>query len=201
MWKGKPANYQNLRVFGCPAYLHIKQGKLDARALKGVFIGYPDEVKGYKIWCKEQGKCIVSRDVVFHESALLKESAEDDTGLQDNSTINKQSGTFKVNVELLTDKDNEKEATSDDERPTTESEEHEVSKLPQADLQSYQLARDRVRREVRAPVRYGYADLITYALLCADEVTIKEPANFSEAMESMHCDKWLEAMQDKMEPL
>ncbi|KAH9744862.1 hypothetical protein KPL70_003863 [Citrus sinensis] len=164
LWNGKPANYQNLRVFGCPAYLHINQGKLEARALKGVFVGYPDGVKGYKIWCKDQGKCIVK-------------------------------------VELLTDKGSEKEAASDDERATAESEEHGVSELPQTDLQSYQLARDRVRREVRAPVRYGYADLIAYALLCADEVTIEEPANFSEAMESVHCDKWLEAMQDEMESL
>ncbi|KAH9669014.1 hypothetical protein KPL70_021617 [Citrus sinensis] len=203
LWNGKPANYQNLRVFGCPAYLHINQGKLEARALKGVFVGYPDGVKGYKIWCKDQGKCIVSRDVVFHESVLLKESAEHDAGLQDNPAANKRSGseTSKVKVELLTDKSSEKEAASDDERATAESEEHEVSELPQADLQNYQLARDRVRREVRAPVRYGYADLIAYALLCADEVTIEEPANFSEAMESVHCDKWLEAMQDEMESL
>ncbi|KAH9662167.1 hypothetical protein KPL70_024758 [Citrus sinensis] len=203
LWKGKPANYQNLRVFGCPAYLHINQGKLDARALKGVFVGYPDGVKGYKIWCKDQGKCIVSRDVVFHESVLLKENTEHETELQDNPAANKQngSGTSKVKVELLTDKGSKKEAASDDERATAESEEHEVLELPQADLQSYQLARDRVRREVRAPVRYGYADLIAYALLCADEVTIEEPANFSEAMESVHCDKWLEAMQDEMESL
>ncbi|KAH9681558.1 CCHC-type domain-containing protein [Citrus sinensis] len=66
---------------------------------------------------------------------------------------------------------------------------------------TYQLARDRVRREVRALVRYGYADLIVYVLLCADDVAIEEPANFSEAMESVHCDKWLEAMQDEMESL
>ncbi|KAH9659867.1 hypothetical protein KPL70_024018 [Citrus sinensis] len=173
LWKGKPANYQNLRVFGCPAYLH------------------------------DQGKCIVSRDIVFHEVVLLKESTEHDTGLQDNPAANKQSGfgTSKVKVELLIDKGSEKEAASNDERATVESEEHEVSELPQADLQSYQLARDRVRREVRAPVRYGYADLIAYALLCADEVTIEEPVNFSEAMESVHCDKWLEAMQDEMESL
>ena len=137
MWKGKPANYQNLRVFGCPAYLHIKQGKLDARALKGVFVGYPNGVKGYKIWCKEEGKFIVSRDVVFHKSALLKESAEYDTGLQDNSAVNRQSGTSKVKVELLTDKGSEKETASDDERATAESEEHDVSELPQVDLQSY----------------------------------------------------------------
>jgi len=50
-------------------------------------------------------------------------------------------------------------------------------------------------------VRYDYSDLIAYALLCADDVAIEEPVNFSEAIESVHCDKWLEAMQDEMESL
>jgi len=53
LWKGKPANYQNLSVFRCPVYLHINQGKLEARALKRVFVGYPNGVKGYIIWCRE----------------------------------------------------------------------------------------------------------------------------------------------------
>ena len=50
-WTGQPANYGNLRAFGCPAYAHTSQGKLAHRALKGFFIGYPKGVKGYKIWC------------------------------------------------------------------------------------------------------------------------------------------------------
>ena len=47
---GQPANYENLRAFNCPAYVHTSQGKLAPRALKGFFIGYPERVKGYKIW-------------------------------------------------------------------------------------------------------------------------------------------------------
>ncbi|KAH9647591.1 Endoglucanase 8 [Citrus sinensis] len=93
----------------------------------------------------------------------------------------------------------ENEVADYEERTTVEVKEHESSELP--DLQTYQLARDRVRREVRAPVRYGYANLIAYALLCAVNMAIEEHANFSEAIESMHCDKWLEAMQDEMESL
>lgn len=49
VWSRRPASYENLRIFRCLAYVHINQGKLDARALKGVFLGYPDEVKGYRI--------------------------------------------------------------------------------------------------------------------------------------------------------
>ena len=52
------------------AYAHQKQGKLDARAKKCMFVSYPEGVKGYKLWNEENGfsKCIISQDVVFRET-------------------------------------------------------------------------------------------------------------------------------------
>ncbi|KAH9770981.1 hypothetical protein KPL71_012549 [Citrus sinensis] len=76
LWTGKPADYSNLRVFGYPAYAHTKQGKLEPKALKGVFIGYPEGVNGYKLWCTDfkPPKAIISRDVVFNEAEVYKHS-------------------------------------------------------------------------------------------------------------------------------
>ena len=51
VWSGKPPDLSNLRVFGCLIYAHINQGKLEPKAVKGYFIGYPEGVKGYKLWC------------------------------------------------------------------------------------------------------------------------------------------------------
>ena len=48
-WSGEPPDYSRLKVFGSLAFAHVKQGKLDARAVKCVFIGYPEGVKGYKL--------------------------------------------------------------------------------------------------------------------------------------------------------
>ena len=48
-WSGKTADYGILKAFGCPAYVHVSQGKLAARALRGIFIGYPEGVKGFKV--------------------------------------------------------------------------------------------------------------------------------------------------------
>ena len=88
MWTGHPPKFDNLQVFGCVAYAHQKQGKLDARAKKCMFIGYPEGVKGYKLWYEDGGssKCFISRDVVFKESeyywakATQKGSGEDGMG-------------------------------------------------------------------------------------------------------------------------
>ena len=46
LWSGKPANYSHMRIFGCPVYAHVKQEKLEPRALKCVFLSYPAGVKG-----------------------------------------------------------------------------------------------------------------------------------------------------------
>ena len=60
-----------LRVFGCPAYYHVKE-KLDPRAKKVVFVGFKKGVKGYKIWDAEDKKFILSRDVTFDEALMVK---------------------------------------------------------------------------------------------------------------------------------
>ena len=39
-----------LKVFKCPTYYHVHEGKLEPRAKKGVFMGYGNVVKGFKIW-------------------------------------------------------------------------------------------------------------------------------------------------------
>ena len=63
-----PTSAHHPRIFGCIAYAHIRQDKLEPRALKCCFIGYPDGVEGYKLWCLEEGfkKCMIIRDVVFN---------------------------------------------------------------------------------------------------------------------------------------
>ena len=60
------------RVFGCPAYYHVREDKLDPRAKKGVFVGFKQGTKGFKIWDQKDNKVILSRDVTFDEASLMK---------------------------------------------------------------------------------------------------------------------------------
>ncbi|XP_076929288.1 putative inactive G-type lectin S-receptor-like serine/threonine-protein kinase SRK [Bidens hawaiensis] len=75
MWSGMKTSYDNLKVFGCVVYSHISQGKLDPRSQKCIMLGYPDGVKGYKLWRLYEGspKATVSRNVVFKEYIMYKD--------------------------------------------------------------------------------------------------------------------------------
>lgn len=70
IWKGHIVKYKHLRNYGCQAYAHVKQDKLDPRPLKCCFIGYPNGVKGYKLWNLESKglRCFVSRGVTFDKT-------------------------------------------------------------------------------------------------------------------------------------
>ena len=44
-----------------------------------MFLGYKFGVKGYKLWCPETSKIIVSRDVIFYETAMLHDLPSKDS--------------------------------------------------------------------------------------------------------------------------
>ena len=46
MWSSKATtDYDMLNVFGCPAYYHVSDGKLEPRTRKAVFLGFKRGVK------------------------------------------------------------------------------------------------------------------------------------------------------------
>ena len=52
VWTGNAVDYSNLRVFGCPSYVHVsseERSKLDAKSRQCIFLGYPKGVKGFKL--------------------------------------------------------------------------------------------------------------------------------------------------------
>lgn len=55
-WTGKPPVYSYLRRFGCVVFVHTDEGKINPRAKKGILVGYPVGVKGYKVWLIDKKK-------------------------------------------------------------------------------------------------------------------------------------------------
>ncbi|GJR28667.1 retrotransposon protein, putative, ty1-copia subclass [Tanacetum coccineum] len=97
MWSGNPSDYEMLKTFGCVAYSHVKQGKLDPRAVKCVLLGYPESVKGYRLYRLdgESPKIVTSWNVVFNESVMYKYTLKDSGAGNDKSVEELQ-----VEVEL-----------------------------------------------------------------------------------------------------
>nr|GEY07837.1 hypothetical protein [Tanacetum cinerariifolium] len=79
MWSGHPSDYGMLRTFGCVAYSHVQQGKLEPRAVKCVLLRYLEGVKGYRLYRldNESPKIVTSRNVVFNESVMYKDTLKD----------------------------------------------------------------------------------------------------------------------------
>ncbi|KAH9804147.1 hypothetical protein KPL71_002018 [Citrus sinensis] len=188
VWSGKPHDLSNLRIFGSPAYAHINQGKLEPRAIKGIFIGYPEGVKGYRIWCIDgkPSRIIVSRDVVFDEGSMLQQKVETEL------TISEQPTNHKPNLEV---------ELTDDHKDTDEESKSYDNKSRSLEMNNYQLARDRERRVIKMPKKYGIADLISYALNVAEEVIGEEPSSYKQAMNSRDKTKWLSAMEEEISSL
>ena len=193
VWSGKPANYSNLRIFGCSAYMHVSEGKLEPRARKCIFLGYASGVKGYRLWCPDpkSPKFVISRDVTFNESALLNPRKEP---VFSSDTYKTGSTSKQVELEIPS-------PPVMAETPAPESEEEEpdvVEEAPPEEERS--IARDRPRREIRPPQRY--ADIVAYALSVGEETnSIGEPASYSEAVSSIDSTKWLFSMQEEIESL
>lgn len=78
VWTSSMPNLSGLRRFGCIVYVHTDDGKLKPRAKKGVFTGYPDGVKGFRVWVLEEQKCIISTNIIFREDKVFKELSNEE---------------------------------------------------------------------------------------------------------------------------
>jgi hypothetical protein len=79
VFSGIKPEVEHLRIFGCHVYIHVpkeKRTKMEPSGKKGVFVGYSENSKAYRIYIPGQRKIEVRRDVTFHEEAAFKKSRE-----------------------------------------------------------------------------------------------------------------------------
>jgi hypothetical protein len=61
----------HLKLFGCVSYAHVPdelRKKLDNKGQKFIFVGYSEDIKGYKLYDSIARKFIINRDVQFMEN-------------------------------------------------------------------------------------------------------------------------------------
>jgi len=61
-----------LREFRSPTYFSAKDGKMNPRAKKFVFLGVKRNMKDYRLWDPENKKIMLSRHVTFDETSMTK---------------------------------------------------------------------------------------------------------------------------------
>jgi hypothetical protein len=77
MFTGKKPEVSHLKIFGCPVFIHIpkeKRNKLEPSGKKGIFVGYCEVSKAFRIYIPGHHHIEISRDVTFDEDATLKKS-------------------------------------------------------------------------------------------------------------------------------
>ena len=144
-----------MRIFGCPTDVHIlgdDRSKLDPKSKKCIFLGFKKRVKGYKLWDPVAQK-------VFDEMSMTKVFKEDKSQVAESSNNISRS---EVQVEL-----DELESQLDEE-PYSNDQEHDSTRS------------NRPKRNKRSPVRYGFENLVSYALLTNSD----DPSTFQEVIDN-----------------
>jgi len=181
VWSKHKPIYSHLKPFGCIAYVHASQGKLNPRAKKGIFLGYPEGVKGYRIWLIEDKRVVISRDIVFNEHRFYKNDCLNQTSQGLDQTCRNADSQQVEFQNIPSDPDqggapdpdqggasNQNQGEAEERCDSNEQRSHEqdedFEENAAEDLSDYLLARDRNRRVITQPARYAQADFIAFAL-------------------------------------
>ena len=68
-------------------------------------------------------------------------------------------------------------------------------------MDEYSIARDRLRRVTRLPVRFRLNDIISFAPTVVEDIIDFEPRNYKEAMGNKDSTEWSKAMEEEMNSL
>ncbi|GKC83422.1 retrotransposon protein, putative, ty1-copia subclass [Tanacetum coccineum] len=183
IWHGKAPNLSYLRVWGCEALVKRDMpDKLDSRSIKCIFVGYPKETMGYYFYYPLENKIFVSRNVEFFKNSFMVQEASGSHGLLEVSGSDK-------GLEIIQEEDTQPSENT--------SKEHDKVAPIEVEPQSVGVL---IRRSVRipqAPDRYGYyVDVEEYEL-----GDFNEPPNYITALADLESEKWLEAMNTKMQSM
>jgi transposase InsO family protein len=191
-WFGIRPSLAHTKIFGCDAYIHVlkeKRSKLQSKSQAGMFLGYSDESKAYRIWNKATRKVCITRDVIFHKTVT-------------STTTTTPPATY---AQLLSF-----EASSSSTTPAIATSAISIQEIP-ADLNSYQPSSSNSRQEqnlhssntsvpitrpqrARKPVQH-YGDWA--CLATATSLQYVEPLTYDEALSSPDCQQWEQAMIDE----
>ncbi|GJY69708.1 retrotransposon protein, putative, ty1-copia subclass [Tanacetum coccineum] len=183
IWHGKAPKLSYLRVWGCEALVkRDTPNKLDPRSIKCIFVGYPKKTMGYYFYYPLENKIFVTRNAEFFENSLMVQEASGSHGLL------KSSGSDE-GLELIQEEDTQPSKNT--------SEIHNEVAPIEVEPQNVKVLVRRSARIPQAPDIHGfYVDVEEYELR-----DLNEPPNYKATLSDPEFDKWLEAMNTKMQSM
>ncbi|KAK1626565.1 hypothetical protein QYE76_000880 [Lolium multiflorum] len=180
LWFNKKPKLSFLKVWGCEAYVKkLQPDKLEPKAEKCVFIGYPKETIGYTFYHRSEGKIFVAKNGTFLEKEFLTKEV---TGRKveldeiDESILVDQSSAVPEVVPVPPTPATE-EANDND---------HETSNEETTEP----------RRSTRERATLDWYDPCLNVMIVDNND--EDPATYEEAMMSPDSNKWQEAMKSEM---
>ncbi|UYV75014.1 hypothetical protein LAZ67_12002096, partial [Cordylochernes scorpioides] len=193
LWTNRKPSLKHLKRFGCKAFAYIpkiKRNKLDSKVIEGIFLGYDDRSKGYRI-LHDTDNITISRSVKFLEKEngfhLASTKTTSPQVLSTDLTSSNHIGNAEESQEPGTQPENlEDSETEDYIQPGTSTGTQVVTQ----------------RRSTRPtkgipPIRNDYM------LYKTEAQDIQTPTNYSEVLQlpKIEREKWLQAMNEELNSL
>ena len=89
MFFGEKPEVSHLKIFGCLVYIHIpkeKISKLYPSRKKGLFVGYNEQSKSYRLYIPGYRQIKLSRGVTIDEDVAFKKSRKDKEDEEEHET-------------------------------------------------------------------------------------------------------------------
>lgn len=189
LWFNKRAEIDSFHVFGSSVYVHVpkeKRKKWDSKTRKGIFVGYEDNTKGYRIYFSENNKIEVARDVEFIPRTR-------------NEIENKNEKKCEEKLVKIFESDEENELVEEIENFSLEEteegrNEEDVTEPDEDNPRITRVLRD--RKNLKLPHRLH--DYET-SLVAVEE--LEEPLSFEEAVRGKDSRNWKKAIEDELKAL
>ena len=188
-WFGKKPDVSNLRVFGCICFVYVPdklRKKLDPKASKAIFMGYPQDTKGYKVYELSSDKFIRSRSVTFHEQSFYSFENKD-----------KKLVLPEIYGSELDENEPHYEAEQVEDMPQADKEKEQVGGTYEEHFMK-EVMNVNIKRSRKAPQRYDPSECLIIESLTKE---VDEPMSLKEAMNSDHCGQWKEALKSEYDSL
>ncbi|CAG4955863.1 unnamed protein product [Colias eurytheme] len=202
LWTGKKPDVSHVRVYGSLVMTHIpkeRRLKWDRKSKKLFLVGYPENVKGYRLYDPESRTVSVARDVVVMEpendSMTTQVIVQESTKEQQDSVGDQQSDKSSDHEEdvhshyhdktFIPDGSSSGSEDSFQESNSFSPDESMIANLPSS---SIKIPEKRVRKK---PEYYGRANL------CANEVSTDE-ISLSDAINGPDSVQWQQAIKEEL---